>query len=106
MKNTSLGIPRKVTASTAPSTPSGTTSSTEVGIDQLSYNAARHKNTTNSESPMSIGAWSPDRRSCNDRPVHSRPMPRGNCATRRWISFMASPELWPGAGSPDTAMAG
>ncbi|MCY1410294.1 hypothetical protein D9M71_256600 [compost metagenome] len=63
LKNTSLGIPRKVTANTAPSTPSGTTSNTEVGIDQLSYNAARHRNTTSSESPIRIGAWSPDKRS-------------------------------------------
>src|SRR5476649_2684381 len=73
LKNTSLGIPRKVTASTAPSTPSGTTSSTEVGIDQLSYSAARHRNTTSNDSPSSIVAWEPDKRSCKDKPVHSRP---------------------------------
>ncbi len=42
LKNTSLGMPRNDTANTAPSTPSGTTSNTEVGIDQLSYSAARH----------------------------------------------------------------
>ncbi|MNJ03370.1 hypothetical protein D3C73_1636590 [compost metagenome] len=56
LKNTSLGIPRNVTASTAPSTPRGTTSSTEVGIDQLSYNAARHRNTISSDRPSRIGA--------------------------------------------------
>ncbi|MNJ62938.1 hypothetical protein D3C77_587960 [compost metagenome] len=78
LKNTSLGMPRKLTAITAPSTPNGTTSSTEVGIDQLSYNAARHRNTTSSDSAMSIGAWAPDKRSCSDSPVHSRPIPSGN----------------------------
>ncbi|MNV27528.1 hypothetical protein D3C71_1186820 [compost metagenome] len=106
LKNTSLGIPRKVTASTAPSTPSGTTSSTEVGIDQLSYNAARHRNTINSDSPSRIGAWLPDNRSCNDNPVHSWPRPAGPCATSRSISAMASPVLWPGVGSPEMLIAG
>ena len=42
--------PRSVAAITAPSTPSGTTSMTANGIDQLSYSAARHRNTTSSES--------------------------------------------------------
>ncbi|MNZ85505.1 hypothetical protein D3C78_1042990 [compost metagenome] len=93
LKNTSLGMPRRVTASTAPSTPSGTTSSTAVGIDQLSYSAARHRNTTSNDSAISIGAWLPDSRSCSDRPVHSRPAPAGSWATRRSISAMASPEL-------------
>ncbi len=36
LKYTSLGRPRSVTASTAPKTPSGTTSITANGIDQLS----------------------------------------------------------------------
>ncbi|MNL14573.1 hypothetical protein D3C87_1355180 [compost metagenome] len=36
LKYTSLGMPRSVTPSSAPSTPSGTTSSTATGIDQLS----------------------------------------------------------------------
>ena len=40
--------------STAPSTPSGTTSSTATGIDQLSYSAARHRNTTTIDSTISI----------------------------------------------------
>jgi hypothetical protein len=31
-----------------------------VGIDQLSYSAARHRNTTSSDSAISIGAWLPD----------------------------------------------
>ncbi|MDT4870127.1 hypothetical protein FQZ97_1051900 [compost metagenome] len=106
LKNTSFGIPRRLTAITAPSTPSGTTSNTEVGIDQLSYSAARHRNTTSNDKAMSIGAWAPDKRSCSDRPVHSRPMPGGNWSTRRWLSSMSCPELKPGAGSPDTATAG
>ncbi|KAG1353403.1 hypothetical protein G6F61_014643 [Rhizopus arrhizus] len=40
LKNTSLGMPRNNTAATAPSRPSGTTSITASGIDQLSYSAA------------------------------------------------------------------
>ena len=36
LKKTSFGMPRRVAPSTAPSTPSGTTSSTANGIDQLS----------------------------------------------------------------------
>ena len=106
LKNTSLGIPRSDTAHTAPSTPSGTTSNTEVGIDQLSYSAARHRNTISSDRPNSSGAWEPDKRSCNDKPVHSWPSPAGSWLTRRWISFMASPVLCPGAASPLMAMAG
>ncbi|MNR54747.1 hypothetical protein D3C85_1749840 [compost metagenome] len=50
LKYTSLGMPRSVTPSSAPSTPSGTTSSTATGIDQLSYSAARHRNTITSDS--------------------------------------------------------
>ncbi len=48
-KNTSLLRPRSVVASTAPTTPSGTTSITTAGIDQLSYSAVRHRNTTINE---------------------------------------------------------
>jgi hypothetical protein len=40
---------RASAASSAPSTPSGTTSITANGTDQLSYSAARHRNTTSSE---------------------------------------------------------
>ncbi len=53
-------MPRSMVASTAPSTPSGTTSSTETGIDQLSYNAARARNTTRIDRPNSSGAWLPE----------------------------------------------
>src|SRR5487761_1905609 len=58
LKYTSSGKPRKVTASTAPKTPSGTTNNTANGIDQLSNNADKHKNTTNSDTAKSSGAWS------------------------------------------------
>ena len=40
LKYTSLGKPRNITADTAPKIPSGTTSITAKGIDQLSYKAA------------------------------------------------------------------
>ncbi len=36
LKNTSLGRPRSMTAATAPTRPSGTTSITASGMDQLS----------------------------------------------------------------------
>ena len=50
-KYTSSDNPRPVTAISAPRMPSGTISSTANGIDQLSYNAARHRNTTTIDSP-------------------------------------------------------
>lgn len=50
-------------ASSAPITPNGTTSITENGIDQLSYRAARQRNTTSSDSAYSAGACEPDKRS-------------------------------------------
>lgn len=56
-------MPRIVAASNAPITPSGNTSMTENGTDQLSYSAARHRNTTRIEMAYSAGAWLPDRRS-------------------------------------------
>ena len=43
---------------------------TENGIDQLSYNAARHRNTTRIEIAYRIGACEPDLISWNDSPVH------------------------------------
>ena len=39
-----------VAAITAPRIPSGTTNITENGMDQLSYNAAKHKNTMSNDS--------------------------------------------------------
>ncbi len=62
-KNTSLLRSRPMVASTAPITPNGTTSITANGIDQLSYSAARQRNTTSSDSAYKAGAWPPDRRS-------------------------------------------
>ncbi|KAG1220820.1 hypothetical protein G6F68_021093 [Rhizopus microsporus] len=73
--------------------PNGTTSMTAVGIDQLSYSAARHRNTTISEIAYSAGACEPERRSSKDRPVHSKPTPTGSLAANRSISSMAAPEL-------------
>ena len=46
--------------STAPNTPTGTASITANGTAQLSYSAARHRNTNSSEMAYSIGAWFPD----------------------------------------------
>ncbi|KAG1487952.1 hypothetical protein G6F52_014064 [Rhizopus delemar] len=61
LKNRSLGRPRSIDRPSAPSTPSGTTSSTATGIDQLSYSAARHRNTTTIDSTSSRVAALPAR---------------------------------------------
>ena len=99
-KNTSLAMPRISVANTAPNTPSGTTSNTTTGIDQLSYNAAKHKNTTANEMAYSAGPLLPASRSSKDTPVHSTPMPGGSLATKLCIRFIASPVLSPGAAAP------
>ncbi len=70
-KYTSFSSPRSSVAVTAPMTPSGTTSSTANGIDQLSYSAASARNTTSTDTAYRYGACEPDWRSCRDRPVHS-----------------------------------
>jgi hypothetical protein len=61
-----IDIPRSVTAITAPHMPSGTTKSTDIGIVQLSYKAARSKNTTSAESPSNNETCEPASFSCND----------------------------------------
>ena len=53
----SFSSPRRVIASSDPTTPIGTTNITANGIDQLSYSAARHRNTTISEMAYSDDAW-------------------------------------------------
>ncbi len=42
-----------------PNAPIGTANSTEKGIDQLSYNAARNKNTKTMEIANMIACWFP-----------------------------------------------
>ena len=49
-KYTSRFMPNKVLARVAPRMPRGATISTAVGMDQLSYNAARHRKTIRSDS--------------------------------------------------------
>ena len=71
LKYTSLGMPATITAATAPSAPTGTISSTDAGIFQLSYSATSTRNTTSSASASSMGACEPVAFSWNDRPVHS-----------------------------------
>ncbi len=60
-----------VAPSSAPSTPSGTTSSTATGIDSLSYSAASTRKAASSDSANSIGACEPEVFSSSDWPVHS-----------------------------------
>ena len=59
-KYTSLDSPRTAVNSRAPTTPMGTASITENGMDQLSYKAARHRKTNSSEMAYSSGACEPD----------------------------------------------
>ena len=47
----------------APNIPKGTINITAKGTDQLSYNAAKHKNTNNNERPYKSGACPPLERS-------------------------------------------
>ena len=70
-KYTSFSKPRPVTASSTPSTPSGTTRITASGIDQLSYSAARASTTARMAKPYRISAWLPASFSSRDWPVHS-----------------------------------
>ena len=70
-KYTSFSRPRSQVKMRAPSTPSGTTSITATGIDQLSYSAASARNTTSSDSANRIGACWPERISWSDWPDHS-----------------------------------
>ena len=59
----SRSMPRRVLARTAPRMPIGAIISTAVGTLQLSYSAARHRNTTSSESVYSSGVCEPASRS-------------------------------------------
>ena len=88
-KNTSFSRCNTNAEASAPSKPSGTTMITEIGIVQLSYSAARLKNTTRIDSAYSIGADDPDNCSCNETPVHSWPTPAGRSFIRRSISAIA-----------------
>ena len=58
-KYTSFVMPRRVIPSSTPSTPRGTTRMTDSGIDQLSYSAAKHKNTARMAKPYSTMACEP-----------------------------------------------
>ena len=62
-KYTSLESIRMFAAPSAPSTPRGTTRITANGTDQLSYKAARHRNTTRMDRANRAGACDPERRS-------------------------------------------
>ncbi|MNS46525.1 hypothetical protein D3C72_790240 [compost metagenome] len=64
-------MPRASVNAAAPSTPKGSTSSTEIGTDQLSYKAESKRNTTTSDSASSSATWLPACRSSNAVPVHS-----------------------------------
>ena len=101
---TSFEKPRIAVNNTAPNTPSGITKSTENGIDQLSYSAAKHKNTTKIEIAYKIGALPPDFCSSNANPVHSCPIPSGSCFIIASIAAIDSPVLFPGAEVPCSAI--
>ena len=67
----SLGMPRRCIPATAPNTPKGTTSSTASGMLQLSYSAARQRNTARIENAYRIIPDEPAFFSSSDWPVHS-----------------------------------
>ena len=67
----SFGNPRSIDSSTAPRMPIGTTSSTDTGTDQLSYSAARHRNTTTIDSTISSVVCPADSSSWCDCPAQS-----------------------------------
>ena len=79
---------------------------TDTGIDQLSYSAARQRNTARIAKPYRMMACEPASFSSREVPVHSKPKPCGSCAASFSISASAAPELWPGAGSPLMRIAG
>ena len=79
---------------------------TDSGMVQLSYKAARQRNTDRMAKPYKIMACVPASFSSRDWPVHSKPKPWGNCAAIRSISAMAAPVLKPGAALPLMRMAG
>ncbi|MNT49146.1 hypothetical protein D3C72_1859780 [compost metagenome] len=101
----SFDNPRSAAAITAPSTPSGITSITDTGTDQLSYSAARHRKTTRIDSANSSGACPPDSRSWYDRPLQAWPVPLCFFA-RVSMAAMAVPELTPCAAAPWICTAG
>ena len=84
----------------APSTPSGTTMITENGIDQLSYSAARHRNTTRIESAYRSGACEPGLRFLQR---HARPFvadARRQLAHQLLHRRHRLAGAWPGAAGP------
>ena len=89
----SFDKPRPQVPKTTPSKPSGTTKITDSGIVQLSYNAAKHKNTAKIENAYKIADCEPEACSSFDWPVHSKPKPSGSLAANCAISAIASPLL-------------
>src|SRR5215207_6297950 len=96
LKYTSAPSPRIIVNRIEPSTPSGTTRSTDTGTAQLSYNAASSRNTTISDTAISDTIWPDDWASSNERPVQSNPKPAGSWLASRSISAIASPVERPG----------
>ena len=70
-KYTSLGMARIHTPNSVPSTPSGTTRMTASGMLQLSYSAARHRNTARIEKAYRMVDCAPAFFSSSEMPVHS-----------------------------------
>ena len=70
-KYTSFGMPRNQTPNSVPSTPSGTTRITDRGMVQLSYSAARHRNTARIENAYRMVDEPPAFFSSSEMPVHS-----------------------------------
>ncbi|VGO79931.1 hypothetical protein SB02110_00062 [Klebsiella quasipneumoniae subsp. quasipneumoniae] len=73
---------------------------TENGTDQLSYSAARHRNTTRIEMAYRLIAWPLASFSCSEMPLHAQVEPAGRLSASFSILSIAAPELKPAAFSP------
>lgn len=76
----SLLRPRIQTASSAPNSPKGTASRTEIGSVQLPYCAARIRNTMTMPKPSASAAALPPASSWYAAPVQATPKPLGSVA--------------------------
>src|SRR3546814_14617315 len=93
--------PLVIVKRTEPSTPSGTTKSTETGMDQLSYRAASSRKTTSRDRHSSMTTCPPACCSAYDIPVHSLSKPSDLASASHTISPIPPPLVCPRPPFPD-----
>src|SRR4028119_2509864 len=92
---------KKVSVRMVPNTPMGTANNTEKGTDQLSYSAARKRNTNTMEIANTIDVVLPDFISSLLIPENSYPYPAGSTSSAVSLSaVIASPLLNPAFALP------